>query len=119
MCKLCRFVCECSHTTGDLLGSGTISGPQPEQQACLLERTRAGKLSLQLSLEVGGSGVGGEVHGSDRGQGQAQAAVQRAYLHDGDTVILRGWAELPGALPYKIGFGECRGSVLPCLDPSP
>jgi hypothetical protein len=36
---------------------------------------------------------------------------QRAFLHDGDTVILRGWCEKPGQA--RIGFGECRGTVLP------
>jgi fumarylacetoacetase len=35
---------------------------------------------------------------------------QRAFLHDGDAVILRGWCERPGAA--RIGFGECRGLVL-------
>jgi fumarylacetoacetase len=35
---------------------------------------------------------------------------QRGFLHDGDTVLLRGWCEKPGAA--RIGFGECRGTVL-------
>ncbi len=38
---------------------------------------------------------------------------QRAFLHDNDTVILRGWCEKAGAV--RIGFGECRGTVLPAL----
>ncbi len=37
----------------------------------------------------------------------------RAFLHDGDTVILRGWCERAGAA--RIGFGECRGTVLPAV----
>ena len=38
---------------------------------------------------------------------------QRAFLQDGDAVILRGWCEAPGRV--RIGFGECRGEVLPAL----
>jgi fumarylacetoacetase len=37
----------------------------------------------------------------------------RRMLEDGDTVVLRGWAERPGAM--SIGFGECRGTVLPAV----
>jgi fumarylacetoacetase len=37
----------------------------------------------------------------------------RRFLEDGDTVILRGWCEQPGG--PRIGFGECRGTVLPAL----
>ena len=39
---------------------------------------------------------------------------QRGFLADDDTVILRGWCEKPGAT--RIGFGECRGTVLPAVD---
>lgn len=77
----------CNLRTGDLLGTGTLSGPAPEQGGSLLELTQGGKVPLTLS--------NGET---------------RTFLQDGDTVILRGSCSAPGA--RRIGFGECRGSVL-------
>ncbi len=82
----------CNLNPGDLLGSGTISGPTPEQAGATIELTKGGKEPITL----GGAGSGGE---------------QRAFLLDGDAVILRGWCERPGAV--RIGFGENRGQVLP------
>ena len=81
----------CNLNPGDLLGSGTISGPTPEQAGAIIELTKGGKEPITL-----GNGPGAE---------------QRAFLHDGDAVILRGWCERPGAV--RIGFGENRGEVLP------
>ncbi len=78
----------CALSAGDLLGSGTCSGPPIEAAACLLERTMFGPLTLP----------GGE---------------ERRWLDDGDTVILRGKAEREGFV--SIGFGEARGQVLPAL----
>jgi fumarylacetoacetase len=78
----------CNLQPGDLLGTGTLSGPTPDQAGALVELTRGGTQPLRLP--------GGE---------------QRVYLEDGDTVILRGWCERPGAV--RIGFGECAGTVLP------
>ena len=78
----------CNLAPGDLLGSGTISGPRPEQGGSLLELTRGGTQPLRLS------------DGSER-----------RFLEDGDTVILKAFCERPGA--RRIGFGECRGTVLP------
>jgi fumarylacetoacetase len=78
----------CNLRTGDVLGTGTLSGPAPEQGGSLLELTQGGKTPLQLG--------NGEV---------------RTFLEDGDTVILRGVCSAPGM--RRIGFGECRGSVLP------
>lgn len=78
----------CNLNPGDLLGTGTQSGPGPGEQGCLLELTRGGREPLQLP------------HGQTR-----------SFLEDGDTVTLRGWAEKPGAA--RIGFGECSGTVLP------
>lgn len=78
----------CNLRPGDLLGSGTLSGPTPESRGCLLERTWRGSEPLSLP--------GGEV---------------RRFLEDGDEVILRGFCEREGAA--RIGFGECRGVVLP------
>ena len=78
----------CNLQSGDLLGSGTLSGPSPEEAGSLLELTTGGKRPLALS--------NGE---------------SRTFLEDGDTVILRGYCERAGF--RRIGFGECRGSVLP------
>jgi fumarylacetoacetase len=77
----------CNLGTGDLLGSGTLSGPRPEEGGSLLELTRGGKASLQLR--------NGET---------------RAFLEDGDTVVLRGYCRRSGF--RTIGFGECRATVL-------
>jgi fumarylacetoacetase len=78
----------CNLRPGDLLASGTVSGPTPDSAGCLLERTKRGAEPLQLP--------NGE---------------QRKFLEDGDEVILRGWCEREGY--PRIGFGECRGTVLP------
>ena len=81
----------CNLNPGDLLGSGTISGPTPEQAGAIIELTKGGKEPIML--------------------GSAPGAEQRAFLLDGDAIILRGWCERPGAV--RIGFGENRGEVLP------
>ena len=78
----------CNLKAGDLMGSGTLSGPEPGQEAALLELTVGGKQPVQLP------------HGE-----------QRVFLEDGDTVTLRGWCQREGAA--RIGFGECVGTVLP------
>jgi fumarylacetoacetase len=77
----------CNVRTGDLLGSGTLSGAAKDSWCCLLELTRGGREPLTLP--------NGE---------------SRAFLEDGDDVILRGRATAPGA--RSIGFGECRGRIL-------
>jgi fumarylacetoacetase len=81
----------CNLVPGDLLGSGTISGPGKEARGCLLELTWRGTEPLQLPS--------GEV---------------RRFLEDGDEVVMRAYCERPG-LP-RIGFGECRGVVLPAIE---
>ncbi|WP_029000797.1 fumarylacetoacetase [Azohydromonas australica] len=81
----------CNLQPGDLFGSGTLSGPTPDQAGALIELTAGGKQPLQLP--------GGE---------------QRTFLEDGDSVVIRGWCEKPGAV--RIGFGECVGTVLPARD---
>ena len=80
----------CGLKPGDLLGSGTESGPTPEEAGSLLELTVGGKQPVQLP--------NGET---------------RSFLEDGDTVILRAWCEKAGAA--RIGFGECRSTVLPAI----
>ncbi len=78
----------CNFNAGDMLGSGTQSGPQHEEAGSLLELSRGGKESLDL------------------GNGES-----RTFLEDGDCVIMRGWCEKQGFA--RIGFGECRSTVLP------
>jgi len=78
----------CNLRPGDLLGSGTQSGPAPEEAGSLLERTCGGREPLQLS--------NGE---------------RRGFLEDGDTIILRGYCERAGAA--RIGLGEALARVLP------
>lgn len=78
----------CNLRAGDLLGTGTLSGPQPEQAGSLLELSAGGQRPLTLS------------------SGEA-----RTFLQDGDTIVLRGYCVRPGL--RRIGFGECRGTVAP------
>jgi fumarylacetoacetase len=78
----------CNLRPGDLLGSGTVSGPEVGSRGCLLEMTRRG--AEPLSLPSGES---------------------RTFLEDGDDVTFRGWCERDGAA--RIGFGECRGEIRP------
>jgi len=80
----------CPMRVGDLLGSGTISGPDRESRGSLLELSWGGKEPVMLD--------GGE---------------KRAFVEDGDTVILRGAAHGDG---YRIGFGDCSGRLLPSPD---
>jgi fumarylacetoacetase len=80
----------CNLQSGDLLGSGTISGPGESEAGAIIELTRAGRSPLKLA--------NGE---------------QRSFLSDGDAVIFRGWCEKPGHA--RIGFGENRGEVCPAL----
>ncbi|SFT32827.1 fumarylacetoacetase [Sedimentitalea nanhaiensis] len=77
----------CPMRVGDLLGSGTISGPEKENRGSLIELSWGGKEPLTL----------------DTGE-------TRTFLEDGDTLTLRGAAKGDG---YRIGFGECAGKLLP------
>ena len=78
----------CNLRPGDLLASGTVSGPSKGERGCLLELTWRGAEPLVLS--------GGET---------------RAFLEDGDVVEIAGWCEAPGM--RRIGFGVARALVLP------
>ncbi|KAF1070667.1 MAG: hypothetical protein GAK45_00731 [Pseudomonas citronellolis] len=78
----------CRLQPGDLFGSDTLSGLSDDALGSLLESTQGGKRPLELP--------GGE---------------QRTFLEDGDEVILRAFCEAPGQV--RIGFGECRGRLLP------
>jgi fumarylacetoacetase len=78
----------CNLRPGDLLGSGTISGPTPDSLGSLLEITQGGRNPLALP-----------------------SGESRAFLEDGDEVILRGRCEKVGCVP--IGFGAAAGIVRP------
>ncbi|MFM8929704.1 MAG: fumarylacetoacetase [Betaproteobacteria bacterium] len=78
----------CPLQPGDLLGTGTLSGPEAGEAGALIDLTTGGSRPLSLP--------GGE---------------QRTFLEDGDTVALRAWCEKPGAA--RVGFGACEGQVLP------
>jgi fumarylacetoacetase len=80
----------CPIRPGDLIGSGTVSGPAKDNRGCLLELTSRGAEPVQLP--------NGET---------------RTFLEDGDEVILRGWCEHPSF--RRIGLGECRGVITPAV----
>ena len=82
----------CNLQTGDLLASGTVSGAAPDSLGCLLEITRRGADPLSLP-----------------------SGETRKFLEDGDEVTLRGYCEREGH--PRIGFGECRGMVVPAATP--
>ena len=82
----------CPMNTGDLLGSGTISGPKNTEFGSLLELSWGGEKPFTL----------------DTGE-------TRSFIEDNDRLTLRGWAEGDG---YIIGFGECTGRILPSV-PAP
>jgi fumarylacetoacetase len=81
----------CDLRAGDLLGTGTQSGPTPAEAGSLVELSVGGSKPLSI------------------GDGE-----RRAFLEDGDAVIFRAWCEKPGAA--RIGFGELQGHVLPAND---
>ena len=76
----------CNLRPGDLIASGTVSGPEPENRGCLIERTWRGTEPLALP-----------------------SGEERRFLEPGDEVILRGHCEREGFA--RIGFGECSGVV--------
>ncbi|MHC4347375.1 MAG: fumarylacetoacetase [Planctomycetota bacterium] len=78
----------CNLEPGDLMASGTISGPDEGSRGCLLERTWRGQNPLELP-----------------------DGTQRKFLADGDEVVIKAFCEKPGT--PRIGFGECRGVILP------
>ena len=84
----------CSLRPGDLLGSGTQSGPGADEGGCMLELSRGGADPISLR--------NGEV---------------RRFLEDGDSVVLRGWCETEGAA--RIGLGELSNTVAPARHPHP
>ena len=81
----------CDLRTGDLLGSGTISGEADDARACLTEITNGGRTPVSLSSDE-----------------------SRLWLEDGDEITLRARAHADGAV--SIGFGPCTGRVLPAIE---
>lgn len=88
----------CNLQPGDLFGSGTVSGPTAGEAAAITELSKAGREPLRI----------------DCGNGQFE---ERSFLADGDAVILRAWCEQAGFA--RIGFGQCRGEVLPAHSAMP
>jgi fumarylacetoacetase len=77
----------CNLRPGDLIASGTVSGESRDSAGCLLERTWRGTEPLTLP-----------------------SGETRRFLESGDTVVIRAFCEKNGAA--RIGFGECRGTIL-------
>ncbi|RJG02561.1 fumarylacetoacetase [Noviherbaspirillum sedimenti] len=77
----------CNTRVGDLMGSGTISGPTRDSLGSLLEMTFNGRESITL-----------------------KTGEKRAFIEDGDELVLRGWCQGEG---FRVGFGTCHGVVLP------
>ena len=77
----------CNLRPGDLLASGTVSGPEALARGCLLEMTNGGADPIHLP-----------------------SGEQRSFLEDGDEVRMRAWCQRPGAA--SIGFGECVGRAI-------
>ena len=79
----------CAMNVGDLLGSGTISGPEKSERGSMLELSWGGTEPLDLG-----------------------GGVQRSFLEDGDSLTMRGWCQGDG---YRIGFGQVEGTILPSI----
>jgi len=82
----------CNTRVGDLMGSGTISGPTPEAFGSLLELTWNGARPLALA-----------------------GGATRTFIVDGDELTLAGWCQGDG---YRVGFGRCAGTILPARAPA-
>ncbi|KRP85188.1 fumarylacetoacetase [Bradyrhizobium pachyrhizi] len=76
----------CAMNVGDLLGSGTISGPEKHQRGSLLEISWNGTEPVELA-----------------------SGVTRSFLEDGDSLVMRGWCQGDG---YRVGFGEVEGTIV-------
>ena len=77
----------CNVRSGDMMGSGTISGPTPDSYGSMLELTWKGQNPIKMN-----------------------DGTERKFINDGDTVIMRGYCKND---QVRIGFGECKGKVLP------
>jgi fumarylacetoacetase len=77
----------CAMNIGDILGSGTISGQDPDSRGSLLELSWNGTEPIELP-----------------------GGAKRTFLEDGDSLVMRGWCQGDG---YRVGFGEVEGTILP------
>ena len=77
----------CNVNVGDMMGSGTISGPQPSEYGSMMELSWKGTKPIKLN------------DGSER-----------KFINDNDTVILRGYCQND---KIRIGFGQCKATLLP------
>ncbi len=77
----------CAMNVGDLLGSGTISGPEKHQRGSLLEISWNGTEPVELA-----------------------SGISRTFLEDGDSLSFHGWCQGNG---YRVGFGEVEGTITP------
>jgi fumarylacetoacetase len=77
----------CAMNVGDLLGSGTISGPEKHERGSLLEISWNGTEPVELP-----------------------GGIKRTFLEDGDSLVMRGWCQGDG---YRVGFGEVEGTITP------
>jgi fumarylacetoacetase len=77
----------CAMNVGDLLGSGTISGPEKHQRGSLLEISWNGTEPAEIA-----------------------SGISRTFLEDGDSLVMRGWCQGDG---YRVGFGEVEGTIVP------
>jgi fumarylacetoacetase len=84
----------CPMRTGDLIATGTLSGPTREELGCLLEITRNGKESIEMNAKD-----------------TSDEKVVRTFLLDRDTVEFDAKVEHQDG--YSVGFGTCVGTVLP------
>jgi fumarylacetoacetase len=76
----------CAMRSGDLLGSGTVSGPRRDSLGCLLELTEIGRIPFTIAN-----------------------GAERTFLEDGDSLTLEGWCQGDG---YRIGFGKAEGTII-------
>ena len=88
----------CNLQPGDLIGSGTVSGPERTSRGCMLELTWNGE-------------YGKPVPGNQRTPLELPTGEKRTFLVDGDEITFRGSCQREGF--RRIGFGECRGVILP------
>lgn len=83
----------CGLNTGDVLATGTVSGPGKGAAGCLLETTRGGKEDFEIILQDG-------------------SRAKRKYLEDGDTVLITGQAVNHDGTLAGVGFGKCVGTIV-------
>lgn len=101
----------CNLQPGDLMASGTISGPTRDARGCLLELTWDGDPWGTDPTPPGSGGKPKIVPGTQRTPIELPTGEARKFLEDGDEVILKAYCEREGF--RRIGFGECRGVVAP------